>query len=86
MDELPRIIAAIAVPTAIVVPLVLRIVFRHQRDMAIIQAQTLPNPQLSADVQELKQQVADMRELMIDIALQPNSSVAMQKLREEIKH
>jgi hypothetical protein len=83
MGELPRALAAFLLPVAAMTPIVLMVVFRHQREMALIKQQANPNPQLAADVQELKKQVADMRELMIDIALQPSSAALQQRVKQD---
>jgi len=77
-------IAIIVVAIVCMVPIIVRMSFRHLKERAMINQQAHSNPRLEADVQELKQQVADIRELMIDMALEPSNTKIAQRVNQDI--
>jgi len=79
MHDIAPALVSVALIFGCVLPIIVRMVFRHQVEMAEIAARSNTAPQVLGEVQELKKQISDLRELVMDIALQPSAHAAMQQ-------
>ena len=67
-----------------IIPIIIKMVFRHQIQLAELSMRAQSSPEMLSEIQELKKQVGDLRELVTDIALStPASSTVQARIREQ---
>ncbi len=78
-DSWVEFAAPVGVFLILMLPFILRILTRHQKEMAEMMRQVHGDPALATEVRELRKQVEDLRTLMLDISLnQPARTPAVQ--------
>ena len=86
MHDLAPVLVFLFMTMGIMIPYIVKMVLRHQKELAVLQypqAQQTNTPALVGEVQELRKQVADMRELLMDIALSSPSPSIQERVRTQ---
>lgn len=86
MHDLAPVLVFLFLTMGIMIPYIVKLVLKHQKEIAQLQYPQVPQsnaPELVGEVQELRKQVADMRELLMDIALSSPSPSIQERVRNQ---